>query len=120
MSHHRCPVIASRRGLSGFAVALLLSCTPLAHAEPILQLYVEGGTYDPRTESWVLSPEGSSAGAPFRLWAIGNLHQGPILDVRLAANYDRSWGQLQIDLTPTRIDPSEYPGWVDPSTPFTP
>ncbi len=33
-----------------------------ARGEPILQLYLEGGTYDSASESWYLQPAGSSAG----------------------------------------------------------
>lgn len=49
-------------------------------AIPALQLYIEGATYDPGTETWVITqPE-------FTLWVVGNVgHFGTIYDVKLAA-----------------------------------
>ena len=44
-----------------------------AQAIPILQLYLEGGSYDAQTESWTITPLESPPGEPYRLWAIGNL-----------------------------------------------
>ena len=80
-------------------VFVLASVSPLGHraanAVPILQLYLEGATYDFATESWVLAPGGSSGGDPFRLWAIGNVAgpggAGTISDVRLSIAYDKKF-----------------------------
>lgn len=91
-------------------------------AEALLQLYVEGATYDQDTESWVISPAGSSAGVPFRLWAIGNVTggggKGTIEGVRLAAAYSVDAGDLAITLTPSTT--GGYGGFFDPSTPDAP
>src|SRR3990167_776293 len=48
-------------------LALLLA--PSAYALPILQLYVEGATYDTTTQTWVVSD------SEFTLWVIGNTGQ---------------------------------------------
>jgi hypothetical protein len=93
-----------------------------AHAVPILQLYVEGAVYDPGHQSWVFD---LTAGAPLRLWAIGNVDgpggKGLIENVRLSAVYP--------DVTPMAADagftltPSTtggLGGFVDSSTPVDP
>lgn len=90
-----------------------------ASAEPLLQIYIEGAEYDETTESWYLAPPGSSAGAPFRLWAIGNLSQyDEIRDVKLAfaysAEYRTDTDDLQFTLTPSTT--GGYGGFSDPST----
>lgn len=55
---------------------------------PLLQIYLEGGTYDSQTESWYLEPPGSSAGEPLRLWIIGDTSTyGTIYDVKLSMAY---------------------------------
>lgn len=51
-----------------------------AHAVPTLQLYIDGATYDPDTETWVYP------GLEYDLWAIGANHeQVTIEEVKLAA-----------------------------------
>lgn len=101
-------------------VALLATC---AHATPILQIYLEGGVYDETTESWSLTPEGSSNGSPFRIWTIGNL-TGPggkstIYDVRLAVAFDAQFADdIEISLAGSRmggINVGSYNGFTDPS-----
>jgi hypothetical protein len=88
-----------------------------AHAVPILQLYLEGGTYDPVSETWVGT--GSSNGDPFRLWAIGNVDgpggKGAIYGVKLSAVYDTSVGPVSISITPSTT--AGYLGYFDPSAP---
>ncbi len=67
---------------------LLVAASPIAMGYPILQLYLEGGTYDTSTESWYLAPPDSSVGKPFRLWVIGNTSwMGTIHEVRLSMAY---------------------------------
>ena len=56
--------------LAGFAGLCLATAV---HAEPILQLYVEGATYEDDHESWVFD---ATATNPIRLWVIGNLDGG--------------------------------------------
>jgi len=59
-----------------------------ASALPLLQLYVEGGTYNRSTETW----EYTTTGDTLRLWTIGNVAggggKGAILGVKLAIAYD--------------------------------
>jgi hypothetical protein len=95
-----------------------------AHAIPILQLYIEGATYDDVTETWVLAPPGSSSGAPFRVWAIGNVAgpggKGPISDLKLSIAYREEYSGLSITLTGSQAGglgvgqyrPSDTDPWV--------
>ncbi len=96
MRTHRCGLIA------GVLASLCFFAARPAGAVPLLQLYIEGATYDSATETWVYTPQGSSAGAPFRIWAIGNVAgpggQGPISEVRMAIAYDKSKTDV-VDLT---------------------
>ncbi len=65
-------------------VLILLGPTAGAFAEPALQLYLEGATYDSATETWTLTTAGD-----FKLWVIawtGN-GRGAIEDVKLSAAY---------------------------------
>lgn len=97
------------------AVSFLASA---AHAIPVLQLYVEGSTYDEGTETWVLT----GAGDTVTLWTIGNVGgpggKGSIYDVRLSIAYAGSVGPLTIGLTPTTT--GGFEGFADPSTPAAP
>jgi len=95
-----------------------------ALAVPILQIYLEGGTYNQATESWELTPEGSSAGGPFRVWVIGNVDgpggKGIIEDVRLSIVYDEGV-DVGITLTPTTAGGvGSYNGVTDPLAPDAP
>ena len=107
-------------------VFVLVIVSPLglrvANAVPILQLYLEGGTYNDQTESWELTPPGSSAGEPFRLWAIGNVggpgEKGAIENVRLSAAFSND--AYNAGLTISSINGSTtggYGGFYDPSEP---
>jgi hypothetical protein len=98
------------------AVSFLASA---AHAIPVLQLYVEGSTYDEGTETWVLT----GAGDPVTLWTIGNVDgpgsHGSIHDVRLSIAYaDPGGAEPTISLTPTTT--GGLGGFTDPSTPGAP
>jgi len=68
----RSPPLTHQLAVIATVVLLFLSVNPAAMGYPLLQLYLEGGTYDTTTQSWFLAPEGSSAGEPFRLWVIGD------------------------------------------------
>lgn len=101
-------------------VRFLRCCSPAGRrAAPALQLYLEGGTYDSEREAWTLSPAGSSAGEPFRLWAIGNVAgpggRGAISNGRIAVAYDAGLGEIDLSFTPARTD--GFAGFPDPSTP---
>jgi hypothetical protein len=95
-----------------FTLAAVALLTPMAHAVPILQLYIEGSTYDAGSETWVLDP----ADGPFRLWVIGNVDgeggKGLIEAVRLSVAYDIADAPTII-LTPGST--GGYGGFTDPS-----
>jgi hypothetical protein len=85
---------------------------------PALQIYVENGTYDEATETWVVTDDT----APVRLWCIGNTDgpgsHGDIIDVRLAIAYVPDNGPVSINITPSTT--GGFGGFDDPSTPSTP
>lgn len=112
--------------LTALALCLGLGASE-AQAIPVLQLYLEGGTYDSETETWVITPPGSSAGEPFRLWAIGNIAgpggKGDITSARLSIAYDRNYSGLSVSLTSSQaggLGVGEYDGFTDPSEPVQP
>ncbi|NIO82911.1 MAG: hypothetical protein GTN53_20265 [Candidatus Aminicenantes bacterium] len=99
---------------------LFMYAPPGAQAIPLLQLYVEGATYDITTESWFLETDFSS---PFSLWTIGNIDgpggAGPISNVHLSAAYnDPGSGTVTITLAPSTT--GGFAGYTDPSTPSSP
>ena len=103
---------------------LIVGVAGHVEAEPLLQIYLEGGTYNHETESWDLTPEGSSGGAPFRLWAIGNVAgpggKGTIGSVRVSFAYDAGYEPLpQLLLIPSTTG-GDYGYVTDPSTPVAP
>lgn len=105
------------RVVSALAVALGLALVPVsAEAVPILQLYVEGATYDDHHESWVFEPSGSD---PIRLWVIGNVAggggQGTIYDVKISIVYEDPGTPVTFGLTSSTT--VGYNGIIDPSTP---
>ncbi len=106
---------------AGFvAMALALAFFPASSkAVPILQLYVEGATYDHDHESWVFEPVN---GDPIRLWVIGNVSggggQGTIFDVKISIVYDDPGSPVTFGLTPSTT--GGYNGIADPSTPSAP
>jgi hypothetical protein len=100
------------------AVAVVLMGSTTLHAEPVLQLYIEGATYDSTSQTWVVTPK---VGDTFTLWVIGNTTGGggkdPISDVHLSAVYD-SVLTPTVTLTPTTT--GGFGGFTDPSTPGAP
>lgn len=105
--------------LAGLTAAIsVVALAGSVRAEPTLQLYIEGATYDSTTETWTFTAPSSPSGMSLRLWAIGNTTKGSILDVKLAAAYDSSLGDLGISLTPSTT--GGYGGFTDPSTPVAP
>jgi len=94
----------------GLAIALCVILAPqVVKAEPILQLYVEGATYDDGTDSWAIDSD------TFTLWVIGNTGwKGTIEDVKLAFAYDSS-ETLGVSITSTTT--GGLGGFTDPSTP---
>ena len=89
-------------------VLFLFALTTPVFSAPILQLYIEGGTYNAVTESW------ESDGDSLTLWAIGDTKLGTIEDVHLAISYDSIYAPT-ISLTPSTTD--GYGGVTDLSTP---
>ena len=70
-----------------------------ANAVPVLQIYIEGATYDDASETWILEGDGT-----FRLWVIGDVSSyGTIEDVMLAAAVN-SGETGTITVTGTTID----------------
>ena len=96
------------------AVGLTLTCR--TQAVNILQLYIEGATYDTESETWV-----ASGGDTFRIWAIGNVDgdggKGTIEDVKLSIAY-ASGDTPTISLTSSTT--GGFGGFTDPSTPSDP
>jgi len=82
----------------------LCAATTPAAAIPVLQLYIDGATYDEETQTWVTMAN------TFDLWVIGNVGaHGPILDMHLvAAYYTNEIGSITITPTTTTklLDPS--------------
>lgn len=103
--------------------ACLVLCASMAHAVPILQVYLEGATYveGDDMDTWVLA--GGFTGGSARLWVIGNVDgaggKGPIEDVHLAIAYGSEYTPL-ISLTPSVMTSQFVPPWQDPSLPVAP
>jgi len=88
----------------GVTGVLSVSATHPASALPILQIFIEGATYDQDTESWVTNQP------DLTLWVIGDVAgAGPILDVQLTAAFlTGETGSVSISPTQTVLlsDPS--------------
>lgn len=97
------------------AIGLSALVAVQAHAIPVLQIYLEGATYDAASESWLAN---FSAGGTLRLWTIGDVSsKGTIYDVKLAVAYDAD-DSPTITLTPATT--GGYGGFTDPSLPIAP
>ena len=98
-----------RKQLTGLAVGLsLLLAAAGSHAIPVLQIYIEGATYDPNTETWTTSE------SEFDLWVIGNVEaMGTIYDVKLTASFFGLSGTMT-------LTPGTTSAIADPSTPAAP
>ncbi len=111
--------MSARLALAVCALWTLLAVAGQLAAAPALQLYLEGGTYNTITESWELTPPGSSGGAPFRLWAIGNTGAvGDISNVRLSVAYSEADLGLSVSLSGSKTN--GFFGIDDPSQPNSP
>jgi hypothetical protein len=103
-----------RSGLLFGAVALAVALNVLgvasnAFAVPVLQIYIEGATYDNFTETWVTNADS------FKLWVAGNVGlKGAIDNVKLSAAVATGESGT-ISLTPTTTSLL-----TDPSTPVAP
>lgn len=97
------------RILSSLALCGALGVPVAAQAEPVLQIYLEGATYDAATETWVLNTTD-----PLRLWVIGNTEQfGTIEGVKLSIAYD---SLLSPTFGLTGSTTGGYMNYTDPST----
>ena len=109
--------ILGRLSMGLLTLSLLALARP-AQAVPVLQLYIEGATYDAATESW---QSAIPANGVIRLWAIGNVTgeggKGEISNVKLAIAYG-SGATPSFTLTPSTT--GGYGGFTDPSTPSNP
>lgn len=99
-------------GLAGLAAAAMAGP---AHAVPLLQLYIEGATYNQSTETWELD---RPIDQKLRLWTIGNVDgqggKGTISDVRLAISYDSAFGAAP-SFALTSSTTAGLGGFTDPS-----
>lgn len=103
-------VVSIRRFLAWSCAAFLLVAGRSAQAVPILQLYVEGGTYDSLSETWTIDTTGT-----FRLWAIGNTGaESLIQSVKLSAVYDTGLTPT-ITLMGSQVTGVPYSSFTDPS-----
>jgi hypothetical protein len=115
--------IFHRVAAHALAIAAVIFPGAAVQAVPILQLYVEGSTYDTEHESWVFD---AVLGEAFTLWVIGNVDGpggfGTIFDVKVAVAYpDLVPGDGQtfnVSFTPTTTD--GLGGFTDPSVPAAP
>ncbi|HEX2677666.1 MAG TPA: choice-of-anchor N protein [Polyangiales bacterium] len=94
--------------------AIALFAPARAWAYPALQLYVEGGTYDSQTQTWVGS---STTGSSARLWVIGDTGAAGVTslsDIHLSAVYDV--GQTAPTVSFTGSTTGGFGGFTDSST----
>lgn len=96
-------------------IAAVMAAAP-ARAVPLLQLYIEGATYNGATETWELV---RPIDQTLRLWTIGNVAggggKGTLSDVRLAVAYDSIFAGASFALASSTT--GGYGGFSDPSTP---
>jgi len=92
------------RNIKGFTLGLAaVLIAGSAHAIPVLQIYIDGATYDTNTETWVVTE------SEFDLWVIGDVQsKGTIFDVKLVASFFGLSGTMTITpkMTATITDPS--------------
>ena len=82
------------------ALSLLFLISGKSHAIPVLQLYIEGSTYDTTTNTWTTNS------SDFTLWVLGDIGSyGTIEDVALVMAHDSSESGT-ITLTPTTATPN--------------
>ena len=99
------------KALLGLIVVICLAFTAgVASADPSLQLYLKGGSWDSVTETWV-----ANGGSSFQLWVIAD--RGSVLDVKLSAVYLSTESPI-FTITPTTT--GGFGGFADPSTPGAP
>jgi hypothetical protein len=102
-----------------FQVALSVTLSGTCRAEPILQLYAEGATYNPDTQSWEKEYQ---PGENIRLWAIGWVSSKTIKSVpkliegvKLSIAYESQPTAPVFTLVASTT--GDYEGFYDPSKP---
>jgi len=99
-------------------VAFVSTVTPRqAAAVPLLQLYVEGATYNSTSETWEIDLPST---ASFRVWTIGNVAgpggKGTLYDVKLAVSWAAAAGFPTFTANGTTAGGvGSYGGYDDPS-----
>jgi hypothetical protein len=96
-----------------FAAALcslgIAVCAASAQAIPVMQIYIDGATFDPQSQTWVATQP------DFDLWVLGDIAQfGTIYEVKLTATF---FGLGPGSMTITPVTTSTI---TDPSTPPAP
>ncbi|MGC1275224.1 MAG: choice-of-anchor N protein [Planctomycetaceae bacterium] len=98
--------------------AIIVAGAKPAHAVPILQLYIEGSTYDQATESWTKT---FNPGDTLVVWAIGNVAgpggAGTISDVKMAIAYDDMAAGKDLTIGLQGTTTNDLGGFTDPSNP---
>lgn len=118
MKHPLVSAVCPRRIALKLAVACLAFCGVLATAQqaqavPLLQLYVEGGTYvSGAEESWTLS---LNAGESFKVWAVSN--GGDVSNVKLSIASTTLFDNDDVQIVGSTATPSAF---NDTSTSATP
>lgn len=101
------------------SLLFLVLLSPPAKAEPVLQLFIQGSSYNSSSETWVYN--GNNQNNSFQLWAVvtpGGRVNGILSDLTLSAVYDATSGPVSIAFTPTTT--GGLGGFTDSSTPSTP
>ncbi len=92
------------------ALGFLALAPGAAQAIPVLQLYIEGSTWDSATETWV------ATGDHPRVWVLGDVkNSGPILGVKLAVAFPTTAPIGTIAITPALATPGLLHAPGDPS-----
>lgn len=93
----------------GLLLALAIGFASSATAIPVLQIYIDGATYDSATETWVV------ADSTFDLWVMGDVGSyGAVSDLKLSAAVDSS------ETGSVTLTPGTTSVITDPSTPIAP
>ena len=85
-----------------------LVAAPAVFSFPVLQLYVDGGTYDAATETWV------TAASTFDLYVIGNAVMSDVM-VSMALDLDQSVdpnGSVSVNVQGTKYGVTDYSSWT--------
>lgn len=108
-----CKRIAFKAAVTCLAFVGVVASTQQARAVPLLQLYIEGGTYvGGGEESWILN---LNAGESFKVWAVSN--GGSVSNVKLSIASTTLFGDEDVESVGSTAGPSAF---EDTSTSDTP